>query len=252
MLSKRIIPCLDIKDGRVVKGIRFNELRDAGDVVALAHRYYEEGADEIAMLDITATVENRRTVAALIKEAAKSVFVPILAGGGVRTLSDFEMLLEAGADKVSINTAAVREPKILSDAAKLFGSQSVVLACDTRRKADGGYTVLVEGGKTDTGLELFAWLKESIERGAGEILLTSWDLDGTQQGYDISLLKRVSERFPVPLIASGGAGTAEDIAAAFLEGKVDAALAASIFHFRKYTVKEVKQFLKNKGLEVRL
>jgi len=252
MLTKRVIPCLDIKNGRVVKGIKFDDLRDAGDVVALARQYYEEGADEIAMLDITATVENRKTVIGLIKQAAESVFVPILAGGGVRTLSDFEALLEAGADKVSFNTAAVRQPSILTQAADRFGSQAVVIACDTRKKENNEYTVLIEGGRTDSGLELFKWLKEAVERGAGEILLTSWDLDGTQKGYDLELLEKVSNSFSVPLIASGGAGSSDDIADAFLKGKADAALAASIFHFRKYTIKEVKQYLKEKGVEVRL
>jgi len=252
MLAKRLIACLDIKDGRVVKGVRFGGLRDAGDAVKLARRYYEEGADEIAILDITATVEHRRTVIELIRRVAESVFVPILAGGGVRSLADFEALLRAGADKVSVNTAAVRNPKILTEMADRFGSQAVVLACDTRRTEDGTYTVLVEAGRKDTGMELLGWLSEAVERGAGEILLTSWDSDGMKQGYDIDLLRRVSKKVPVPLIASGGAGSPKDVLEALTDGGADAALAASIFHFNEFSIKEIKKFLKNNGLEVRL
>lgn len=252
MLAKRIIPCLDIRDGRVVKGVQFGGLRDAGGVVELACRYYEEGADEIAMLDITATLEHRKTVARLIGAAAESVFVPIVAGGGVRDIADFETLLGAGADKVTVNTAAVRRPELLSEAARRFGSQAVVLACDTRRTANGGYTVLIEAGRTDSGLDLFGWLAKAVDRGAGEILLTSWDSDGTQAGYDLGLIRRVSESVTVPLIASGGAGSPADILDAFTKGKADAALAASIFHFRTHTIGEVKRFVADNGVEVRI
>jgi len=251
MLAKRIIPCLDIKDGRVVKGVRFGDLRDAGDVVASARRYYEEGADEIAMLDITATVEHRKTVIDLVRRATESVFVPVLVGGGVRSVSDFDALIRAGADKVSINTAAVREPKMITEMADEFGSQAVVLACDTRRRGDGGYTVLIESGRTDTRIDLFDWLGEAIDRGAGELLLTSWDKDGTKGGYDIELLRRVGERTTVPLIASGGAGSPEDILEALTKGGADAALAASVFHFNAFSIREVKRFLRDNGLEVR-
>lgn len=252
MLAKRIIPCLDIKDGRVVKGVRFGGLRDAGDAVELARRYYEEGADELAILDITATVEHRRTVLQLVRRVAEVLFVPVLAGGGVRSVADFAALLEAGADKVSVNTAAVRNLRILTEMADEFGSQALVLACDTRKCQDGNYTVLIEGGRRDTGVELLGWLTEAVERGVGEILLTSWDSDGTKRGYDIELLRCISDRVSVPLIASGGAGSPEDIYEALTEGGADAALAASIFHFRTYTIRETKEFLKERGLEVRL
>ncbi len=248
---RRIIPCLDVKDGRVVKGVRFEGLRDAGDPVEAASRYDAEGADEIAFLDIAATVEGRATLLDLVTRTAESVFIPLLVGGGVRSVEDARALLRAGADKVAVNTAAVDSPDLLGAAADRFGAQCVVLAVDARRRPGGGFEVVTHGGRRPRGLDAVAWCAEGARRGAGENLLTSVDADGTRGGYDLALTRAVADAVPVPVIASGGAGGAEDIRRALTDGGADAALAASLFHFRETSVGAVKRALQAAGVPVR-
>lgn len=251
MLAKRIIPCLDVKDGRVVKGIRFVNLRDAGDPAANAKFYEEEGADELTFLDITASYEKRKIIIDVVEKTASEVFMPLTVGGGIRTLEDIRDLLKAGADKVSINTAAVENPHIIAEAAWRFGSQCIVVAIDAKRKGDS-WVVYTHGGRRETGIDAIQWARQVEKLGAGEILLTSMDMDGTRDGYDIELTRRVSQSVNIPVIASGGAGSAEHIWRVFAEGFADAALAASIFHFREYTIKEVKEYVRSKGIPVRI
>ncbi len=251
-LAKRIIPCLDVKSGRVVKGVHFCNLRDAGDPVELAARYEEEGADEIVFLDISATPEGRETMIHVARDTASVLSIPLTIGGGVRSLEHFGKLLSAGADKVSINTAAVRNPDLIARAAYEYGSQAVVVAIDAKRRPEGWWEVYVCAGTEPTGLDAVEWARRVEELGAGEILLTSIDYDGTQMGYDIPLTRAVSEAVGIPVIASGGAGNPEHVRQALVEGKADAALAASIFHYGKYTVREVKEYLASKGVMVRL
>ena len=253
MLAKRIIPCLDVKDGRVVKGVNFVNLRDAGDPVDNARLYNAEGADELVFLDISASPEGRATTVEMVRRVAVEVFMPFAVGGGVRTVEDVRRLLLAGADKVSINTAAVRTPTLLTAAAERFGSQCVVVAIDARRVAHDPprWEVYVSGGRTPTGLDPVEWAARAVDAGAGEILLTSMDGDGTLDGYDLALTRAVAEAVPVPVIASGGAGTLDHFAQALTEGKADAALAASLFHDRTLNIDQVKAYLREKGVPVR-
>ncbi len=250
MLTKRIIPCLDVKDGRTVKGVNFVQLRDAGDPVELAKIYADQGADELVFLDITATVEKRKTLAELVKKVAKQINIPFTVGGGISTAEDVETMLYAGADKVSINSAAVRRPELINELAANYGSQCIVVAIDTRH-VDGKHLVHTHGGRTPTELDTFAWAEEVQRRGAGEILLTSMDHDGTKQGFANDLMARLSESLSIPVIASGGAGTKEHFYDAFTTGQADAALAASIFHFREIPVPELKQFLSERNIPIR-
>ncbi len=252
MLTRRIIPCLDIDAGRVVKGRNFVNLRDVGDPVDLAMRYEMEGADELTLLDITAASDGRAAALETLRRAAGRVFIPVTLGGGIRNIADMRAALSAGADKVSINTAAVERPALLSEAAQAFGQQCVVLAADVRRgSTPSGWEVVTHGGRTPTGRDAIAWLREGMERGAGEILLTSMDRDGEQTGYDLDLLRAASDAITIPIIASGGAGQPDDLTAAFQAG-ADAALAASIFHDRRYSIGDVKAHLRASGLAVRL
>nr|WKN39983.1 imidazole glycerol phosphate synthase subunit HisF [Tunicatimonas sp. TK19036] len=251
MLTKRIIPCLDVKDGRTVKGINFVQLRDAGDPVELAKIYAEEGADELVFLDITATVEKRKTLIELVTHVAQQVNIPFTVGGGISTKEDVEALLYAGADKVSINSAAVRRPELINELSANYGSQCIVVAIDTRY-VDGKHIVHTHGGRTPTDKETFAWAREMQERGAGEILLTSMDHDGTKQGFANELIARMSAELSIPIIASGGAGTKEHFYDTFIEGNADAALAASIFHFREIPIPELKQYLQEKNIPMRM
>ncbi len=253
MLAKRIIPCLDVKDGRVVKGVRFVNLRDAGDPVENARFYNAEGADELVFLDISATPEGRATTVEKVHQVAAQVFMPLTVGGGVRTVEDVRTLLLAGADKVSINTAAVRNPRLLREAAERFGSQCIVIAIDARRVADAPlrWQVYINGGRTPTGLDAVEWAVQTVEMGAGEVLLTSMDADGTLAGYDLALTRAVAEAVPVPVIASGGAGNLEHFAQVLTEGKADAALAASLFHDRVLSIGQVKAYLSERGIPVR-
>ena len=253
MLAKRIIPCLDVKNGRVVKGINFVELRDAGDPVEQARVYDAAGADELVFLDITATHEARQTVRQMARAVADQVFIPFTVGGGIRSVEDMRAILRAGADKISINSAAVRDPELISRGAWEFGSQAVVVAIDARRMPgeEGRWEVYVRGGRTPTGLDAVAWAEEVERRGAGEILLTSMDGDGTQDGYDIALTRAIAEAVNIPVIASGGAGTLAHFAEALTEGGADAALAASLFHYRQLTIAEVKDYLAAQGIPVR-
>jgi cyclase len=256
MFTKRIIPCLDVKDGRVVKGVGFIALRDAGDPVEIARRYDAEGADELCFLDITASHERRKILISVVERTADEVFMPLTVGGGIRTLEDIRDLLLAGADKVSINTAAVEDPDFVRRAVERFGSQCIVVAIDAKRDSapeapSGPWGVYTHGGRNRTGLDAVEWAGRMTGFGAGEILLTSMDRDGTLSGYDTALLSAVSEAVPVPVIASGGAGKLSHLYAAFSEGKADAVLAASIFHYRHYTVQDVKRYLESKGVAVR-
>jgi cyclase len=255
MLTKRIIPCLDVTGGRVVKGTSFNNLRDAGDPVEQATFYYQQGADEIVFLDIGATPEGRDTLIHIVEEVARQVFVPLCVGGGLRSIQDIHAMLRAGADKVSINTAAVINPDILTQGAAIFGSQCIVLAVDARRHNAAEniwWEVYTHGGRKATGLDVLEWIRNGVELGAGEILLTSWDADGHRAGYDNQLNRIVCETVNVPVIASGGAGTLEHFYDALEIGKADAVLAASIFHYRTYSIKQVKDYLAGKGIPVRL
>ncbi len=253
MRSIRIIPCLDVDEGRVVKGVNFVDLRDAGDPVELASVYNSQGADEIVFLDITASSDSRETLHEVVRRTAEEIFIPFTVGGGIRSVEDARQILRLGADKVSLNTAAVIRPDLISDVAKEFGNQCVVVAVDSRRsdKTSCGFEVFTHGGREETGLSLLDWVREAVERGAGEILLTSMDRDGTKDGFDIQMLKLVSEEVSVPLIASGGAGTLKDMVDGALFGNADALLAASIFHFGELTVSEVKKELLKAGLTVR-
>lgn len=251
MLAKRIIPCLDVKDGRVVKGVNFVNIRDAGDPVELAKFYSDQGADEIVFLDITATSDNRATVADVVERTASQVFVPLTVGGGIRTLEDFRLLLRAGADKISVNSAAVSDPTLISRAAERFGSQCVVLAIDGRSRGDGTWEVVVAGGRKATGLDVVEWAKKGQKLGAGEILLTSMDADGTKAGFDLAMTKAVTEAVSIPVIASGGCGSLEHFAEVFDKTGCDAALAASLFHFGELTVPQVKEYLKQQNIPVR-
>ena len=251
MLAKRIVPCLDIKNGRTVKGVRFEGLRDAGDPVALAAHYAEAGADELVLLDISATAEQRGTLVSLVTEVAKVLTIPFTVGGGISNLQTIESLLEAGADKISMNSAAFRQPELIDAAAKRFGSQCVVLAIDARRQLDG-YEVCLQGGQLPTGRAAFNWAQEAVARGAGEILLTSMDADGTKGGFEIALTQQLAIHLPVPVIASGGAGKKEHFAEVFIEAKADAALAASVFHFGEIPIHELKKYLHNQNLPIRL
>lgn len=251
MLAKRIIPCLDVKDGRVVKGVSFVNLRDAGDPVEQAMVYDAEGADELVFLDITASHERRDIVLDMVRAVAAAIFIPFTVGGGVRTVEDMRSILLAGADKVSINSAAVRNPALISQGAAEFGSQCVVVAIDARRRPGGGWEVYINGGRVPTGLDAVAWAVEAADRGAGEILLTSMDMDGTQAGYDVALTRAVADAVPVPVIASGGAGALEHFYAALTEGHADAALAASLFHYRQLSIGQVKAYLAARGVPVR-
>lgn len=253
MLAKRIIPCLDVRDGRVVKGVNFVNIRDAGDPVELATYYSKQGADEIVFLDITATYEVRKTVADVVRRTVEQVYVPVTVGGGIRTLEDFQELLRAGADKISVNSAAVKDPSLIARAAERFGSQCVVLAVDARKWQDGrdGWEVVVAGGRIPTGKDLIEWVKEGERLGCGEILLTSMDADGTKQGFDLAMTKAVTDAVGIPVIASGGCGSLEHFADVFQQADADAALAASLFHFGELTVPEVKDYLKTKQIPVR-
>jgi len=251
MLAKRIIPCLDVRDGRVVKGVNFVHIRDAGDPVELAKFYDRQGADEIVFLDITATSDARDTVADVVERTAAQVFVPLTVGGGIRTLEDFQRLLRAGADKISVNSAAVKDPTLISRAAQRFGSQCVVLAIDARRRGDGSFEVVTAGGRIPTGIDAIEWAKEGERLGAGEILLTSMDADGTKAGFDCPLTRAVTEAVSIPVIASGGCGRLEHFAQVFEQTDCDAALAASLFHFGELTVPQVKEFLRTRNIKVR-
>jgi len=252
MLTKRIIPCLDVKDGRVVKGMSFVNLRDAGDPVEVAAVYDREGADELCFLDITASHENRKTLLDVVEQTAARVFMPVTVGGGVRTLDDIRALLNAGADKVSINTAAVQRPEFVKEAAQRFGTQCIVVAIDAKRRgAAAEWEVFTHGGRKPAGLDAVEWAKRMEDHGAGEILLTSMDQDGQQSGYDLGLTAAVSESVSVPVIASGGVGTLEHLYEGFVKGRADAVLAASIFHFRTYTIPQAKSYLRERGVAVR-
>jgi imidazole glycerol-phosphate synthase subunit HisF len=252
VLLRRVIPCLDVDKGRVVKGVEFVDIRDAGDPVELAARYQDEGADEIVFLDITASHEKRDTVAALARRCADEIFIPFTIGGGVRSVADAQAVLDAGADKVSVNSAAVIRPELLGDLAEVFGAQCVVLAIDARREADGSYGVYVNGGRAATGRDAIEWAREGVDRGAGEILLTSMDRDGTEDGYELELTRAAADAVDVPVIASGGAGTLEHLVDAVNQGGADAVLCASIFHYRQHSVREAKEHMRAAGIPVRL
>ena len=252
MYAKRIIPCLDVKNGRVVKGVSFVDLRDAGDPVECAAAYDKAGADELVLLDITATHEGRGTMIEIVERVAKTVFIPFTVGGGIRTTEDFKELLRAGADKISVNSAAVRNPELLNEAAEKFGSQCVVCAIDAKRRKTGGWEVYLNGGRIPTGIDAVEWAKEAYARGAGEILLTSMDCDGQKNGYDIELTHAVSTSVGIPVIASGGAGRKEHFYDAFTKGAADAVLAASLFHFNELPIPELKTYLREKGISVRM
>ena len=253
MITKRIIPCLDINNGRVVKGVNFVNLVDAGDPVEITSAYDKAGADEVVFLDITASSDNRATVEGMVRRVAEKVFIPFTVGGGIRTVDDFRAILREGADKVSVNSAAIMNPSLISEAADKFGSQCVVVAIDAKRRADGsGWNIYKNGGRVDMGIDAVEWAIKANQLGAGEILLTSMDCDGTKGGYDIELTKTVSENVSIPVIASGGAGKLEHFYDVFDTGKADAALAASLFHFKELEIKEVKQYLREKSISVRL
>lgn len=251
MLAKRIIPCLDVHEGRVVKGTNFIHLRDAGDPVELAAFYDKEGADELVFLDISASAEGRKTMVEVVRRTAEEVFIPFTIGGGLRTIEDIRTMLRAGADKVSLNTSAVQNPKLIEEGAYAFGSQCIVVAIDARRIGDGRWEVYIHGGRTPTGIDVLEWAQKAEELGAGEILLTSMDRDGTKEGYDNDLNRMISQAVSIPLIASGGAGNLEHMAEGLTKGEADAVLAASIFHYREYSIKEAKDYLAAKGIPVR-
>lgn len=253
MFTKRIIPCLDVNKGRVVKGVNFVDLKDAGDPVEIARAYDAAGADELVFLDITASCEERDTVVDMVRAVASSVFIPFTVGGGIRTVDDFKRLLREGADKISVNSAAIDRPELISEAAEKFGSQCVVVAIDARRREDGsGWNVYKNGGRIDTGLDAVEWAMKAVSLGAGEILLTSMDCDGTKAGYDNELTSLIAENVSIPVIASGGAGTKEHFYDALTKGKADAALAASLFHYKELEIRDLKQYLRERGISVRL
>jgi len=253
VVLKRVIPCLDVDQGRVVKGTNFVDIRDAGDPVELAVRYQDEGADEIVFLDITASHERRDTVAELARRCANDVFIPFTIGGGIRSVADAQVVLDAGSDKVSVNSAAVERPQLIAELAEVFGAQCVVLAIDARKRADGsGYEVVVQGGRRETGREAVEWARAGVELGAGEILLTSMDRDGTEDGYELELTRTVADAVDVPVIASGGAGNLDHLVEAVERGRADAVLCASIFHYGEYTVGEAKQRMREAGIPVRV
>ena len=252
MHTKRIIPCLDVKDGRVVKGTNFVSLRDAGDPVELAAFYDRELADELVFLDITASSDGRNTMVDVVRRTASQVFIPFTVGGGIRSVDDIRTMLHAGADKVSLNTAAVKAPALIAEGAKSFGSQCIVLAVDAKRCGSGKWEVYINGGRTPTGLDVMEWIRRGVDLGAGEILLTSMDCDGTKDGYDNELNRAVSELVEVPVIASGGAGTLPHFADALVQGKADAVLAASVFHYGEFSILQTKEFLRSQGIEVRM
>lgn len=251
MFTKRIIPCLDVNDGRVVKGVNFVNLIDAGDPVAIAAAYDKAGADELVFLDITASSDARTTVVDMVRRVAETVFIPFTVGGGIRTVDDFKAILREGADKVSVNSAAIMRPELISEAADKFGSQCVVVAIDAKRRADGGWNIFKNGGRIDMGIDAVEWAMRAEKLGAGEILLTSMDCDGTKAGYDLELTRTISENVSIPVIASGGAGTKEHFYDAFSEGKADAALAASLFHFKELEIMDLKAYLAERGISVR-
>ncbi len=252
MYTKRIIPCLDVNDGRVVKGVNFVNLRDAGDPVEVAKAYDREGADEVVFLDITASSDHRKTVVELVRRVAEQLFIPFTVGGGIRSVNDFKEVLREGADKVAVNSAAINEPGLISEAAEKFGSQCVVLAIDAKRRSDGsGWTVYKNGGRVDVGLDAVSWAKKAVDLGAGEILLTSMDKDGTKAGYDIELTRTIADTVDVPVIASGGAGEKKHFLDAFKDGHAEAALAASLFHYKELSIGEVKEYLSENGVNVR-
>lgn len=252
MHTKRIIPCLDINNNRVVKGVNFVNLKDAGDPVEVAKAYDAAGADELVFLDITASSDARKTVTDMVRRVAQQVFIPFTVGGGIRTVEDFREILREGADKISVNSAAIDNPNLVADAADKFGSQCVVVAIDAKRRGDGGWNIYKHGGRIDTGIDAVEWAIKVNQLGAGEILLTSMDCDGTKSGYDISLTRTIAENVSIPVIASGGAGTMEHFYDALVEGKADAVLAASLFHYKELEIEQVKQYLKDKGVSVRL
>lgn len=253
MYTKRIIPCLDVKDGRVVKGVNFVELQDAGDPVECAKAYNAAGADELTFLDITASSDHRHTVVDMVEKVASEVFIPFTVGGGIRTVEDFREILRAGADKVSVNSAAIDRPELLSEAALIFGSQCVVIAIDAKKRADGsGWDVYKHGGRLNTGIDAIEWAMKAEELGVGEILLTSMDCDGTKAGYDLELTRQISAEVQIPVIASGGAGRKKDFLDAFTEGQADAALAASLFHFKELEIMDLKKYLREQGVSVRM
>ncbi len=251
MLKKRIIPCLDVREGRVVKGINFVDITDAGDPVEMAKFYDQEGADELVFLDITASHEKRDTMIEVVRQTAKQVFIPFTVGGGIKTIEDMRNILRAGADKVSINSPAILNKDLITQGAKIFGSQCIVVAIDAKKNDEGIYEAYINGGRINTGLEVISWAKEAEAYGAGEILLTSMDRDGTKDGYDLELTRLVSEAVSIPVIASGGVGNLEHLYDGLVDGKAQAALAASIFHFGTYTIREAKKYLINKGVDVR-
>ena len=252
MHTKRIIPCLDVKNGRVVKGTNFVSLRDAGDPVELAAFYDRELADELVFLDIKASSDGRNTMVDVVRRTASQVFIPFTVGGGIRSVDDIRTMLHAGADKVSLNTAAVKDPALITAGAKSFGRQCIVLAVDAKRSGPGRWEVYINGGRTPTGLDVLEWIRQGVDLGAGEILLTSMDCDGTKDGYDNALNRAVSEMVEVPVIASGGAGTLEHFAEALTKGKADAVLAASVFHYGEFSIRQTKEYLRKQGIEVRL
>ena len=251
MFTKRIIPCLDVNNGRVVKGVNFVDLKDAGDPVEIARAYDAAGADELVFLDITASCEERDTVVDMVRQVAANVFIPFTVGGGIRTVEDFRKLLREGADKISVNSAAIDRPELITEAAEKFGSQCVVVAIDAKRRQDGGWNIYKHGGRLDTGIDAIEWAKKVEKLGAGEILLTSMDCDGTKAGYDIELTRAISDAVSIPVIASGGAGTLEHFYDALTEGGADAALAASLFHYKELEISQVKDYLAEKGISVR-
>lgn len=253
MYTKRIIPCLDVHGGRVVKGVNFVNLKDAGDPVEIARAYDKAGADEVVFLDITASSDARKTVIDMVRRVAETVFIPFTVGGGIRTVDDFKAILREGADKISINSSAINTPRLISDAADKFGSQCVVVAIDAKKREDGsGWNIYKNGGRIDVGIDAVEWAMEVEKRGAGEILLTSMDCDGTKAGYDIELTRRISENVSIPVIASGGAGTKEHFYEALTDGKADAALAASLFHYKELEILDLKQYLKDRGVSMRI